>query len=458
VQKGISSSPHVADGLNGAASRTGWTGEAVDLSRSPRLQLLLATAETLSRAQTADELLSSLNVSMRKAYGPRCMCLISVSDLQPGRYSIKRLVDFDGKAEDVQLIGDNGEASSGFLGEVISTPIPKLFYDLAIEDDPVLGARLSECRTMEFAPVFSAGEISGWVGIGSKDSRAFDVVDVEQSVLRSNLVFRALDTLERAEEAKRARREMDREVDRIAAIQRALLPPNIPTIQGIRGAADYRTFDRAGGDYYILLPLDHCDGEEDGSGRWAVMIADASGHGPAAAVMIAMLHATLLARPLHRMNAAEVLAYLNRQLLRRPIDGSFVTAFYGVIDSAAGTLEYACAGHPPPLDKSPGAYGSVQRLNAASGLPLGVIDNAKYDFAVHSWKPGHTLVMYTDGVTESSSPSGRMFGIDGVVRACTECTGEPDCIVGSLRFAVEAFEAGGRPSDDQTILVLQRSP
>jgi serine phosphatase RsbU (regulator of sigma subunit) len=66
--------------------------------------------------------------------------------------------------------------------------------------------------------------------------------------------------------------------------------------------------------------------------------------------------------------------------------------------------------------------------------------------------------MYTDGVTESTSPVGRMFGIEGVERACRECTGEPDCIVGTLRAAVETFEAGGRPLDDQTILVLQRQP
>jgi phosphoserine phosphatase RsbU/P len=175
-------------------------------------------------------------------------------------------------------------------------------------------------------------------------------------------------------------------------------------------------------------------------------------------VLIAMLHATLLARPLSQMNAAEVLAYLNRQLLRRPIDGSFVTAFFAIIDSAAGTIEYACAGHPPPLEKSPGSYGKVQRLNSASGLPLGVVENAKYDFALHRWERGHTIVMYTDGVTESTSPGGRMFGIEGVERACTECTGEPDCIVNTLRFAVETFEAGSRPLDDQTILVLQRQP
>jgi phosphoserine phosphatase RsbU/P len=447
----------LADRVDGAVSPRGWTGESVDLSRSPRLRVLVEMAETLSRAQTSEELLSSLNASMRKAYGARCLCLITVAGLEKGQYLIGRFVDFDGRAELTGADSPFAEpVTGGFLGEAIATPVPKLFYDLSIPEDPVLGDRLAECRTLELAPVFSKGELAAWVAIGSRDSQAFDVVDVEQSVLRSNLVFRALDTLERADEAKRARKDMDREVDRIAAIQRALLPPKIPAIEGVVGAADYRTFDRAGGDYYTLIPLDHCEDEEDASGRWAVMIADASGHGPAAAVLISMVHATLLARPLNRLNAAEVLAYLNRQLLRRPIDGSFVTAFYGIIDSAAGTLEYACAGHPPPLDKAPGAYGRVRRLDAASGLPLGVIENAKYDFSVHRWEPGHTIVMYTDGVTEAASPSGRMFGIEGVVRACTECTGDPDCIVNTLRFAVESFEQGVRPSDDQSILVLQR--
>jgi sigma-B regulation protein RsbU (phosphoserine phosphatase) len=456
---GNPSSGYLADGADGTDSPRRWTGSAVDLAHSPRVRLLVEMAQTISRAGTADELLIALNSSMRKIYGPRRLFLLSVADLPEGWFQVVRLIDFAGRLEgvddDVVL---SKPAFGGFFGDVIRTPFPKLFHDLIIPDDPVFGDRLSECRTMEIAPVFSKGNLAGWVGIGSREPRAFDVVDVEQSILRSNLVIRALDTLERADEAKRARREMDREVDRIAAIQRALLPQRIPAIRGIVGAADFRTFDRAGGDYYTLLPLDHGESEESDAGRWAVLIADASGHGPAAAVLIAMLHATLLARPLTRMTAAEVLAYLNRQLLRRPIDGSFVTAFFGVIDPAAGTIEYACAGHPPPLDKSPGSYGAVTRLNAASGLPLGVVETANYDFVLHRWAPGHTIVMYTDGVTEATSPSGRMFGIRGVERACTECTGEPDCIVGSLRFAVEAFEAGSRPTDDQTILVLQRRP
>jgi len=456
---GISSTALLADGADGTAFRRDWTGSAVDLSRSARIQTLVEMSQSISRATTGDELLTALNSSMRKAYGPRRIFLLSVDGHSPGQYSVLKLLDFSGQNEDIDADPVLSQpASGGFFGDVTTDSLPKLFYDLSVPDDPVFGDRLAECRTMEIAPVFSKGRLSGWVGIGSREHHAFDVTDVEQSVLRSNLVTRALDTLERAAEAKRARKEMDREVDRIATIQRALLPPSIPAIHGIFGAADYRTFDRAGGDYYTLLPLDHCEGEETDSGRWGVIIADASGHGPAAAVLISMLHATLLARPLGRMNPAEVLAYLNRQLLRRPIDGSFVTAFFAIIDSDKGTLEYACAGHPPPLDKSPGAYGAVKRLDEASGLPLGVVENARYDFAVNRWEPGHTIVFYTDGVTEASAPNGRMFGVNGVERACMECTGEPDCIVGTLRFAIETFEAGGRPSDDQTILVLQRQP
>src|SRR5215204_4033135 len=90
----------VADGVDGAVSRQGWVGEPVDLTRSPRLQLLIELAVTLSRAQTADELLSTLNASMRKAYGARCLCLISVTGQEVGHFLIDRFVDFDGRVED----------------------------------------------------------------------------------------------------------------------------------------------------------------------------------------------------------------------------------------------------------------------------------------------------------------------------------------------------------------------
>ena len=99
---------------------------------------------------------------------------------EPGTYSIERLIDFAGRTE--EIADDSslmGPLAGGFFGAVISDGQPKLFYDLSIPDDPVFGRRLAECRTLEVAPVFSKGDLTGWVAIGSREPHAFDIVDVE---------------------------------------------------------------------------------------------------------------------------------------------------------------------------------------------------------------------------------------------------------------------------------------
>src|SRR5687767_10240203 len=139
MMPGIPAPALLADGADGAASRPAWTGTPVDLRHNPRLQILVELAESLSRAQTADELLTALNSSMRKAYGPRRLFLLSVSDQPAGWYRFDRIIDFDGRTEVIDA-GDRlaEPATGGFFGDVINDSFPKLFYDLSIPDDPVV--------------------------------------------------------------------------------------------------------------------------------------------------------------------------------------------------------------------------------------------------------------------------------------------------------------------------------
>jgi sigma-B regulation protein RsbU (phosphoserine phosphatase) len=299
--------------------------------------------------------------------------------------------------------------------------------------------------------------LHGWTIIGSADPEGLAAVDVEHAVLRTNLTWTMAANLRLAEQAKQTQRALERQVDQVAAIQRSLLPPEIPRIRGVDGVVSYNTYDRAGGDYYALLPLNRINGEADPDGPWGIMVADASGHGPAAAVMIAMLHATLIAKPLAGLAPDEVLNYLNRQILCRPIDGSFVTAFYAIYDPSSDLLRYACAGHPPPLLKEVGPDGKVVRLNVGSGLPLGIQDDLGVREAEHRWSMGQTLILYTDGITDATSPTGECFGIAGIERAAAGCAGDPPCVVQTVQAVLRDFEAGHRPGDDQTLLVLQRA-
>src|SRR5262249_49190765 len=155
------------------------------------------------------------------------------------------------------------------------------------------------------------------------------------------------------------------------AIQKGMLPRPMPDIPGVRLAASYETFDRAGGDYYDLIPLgSQASGvQHDPYGPWGVLIADASGHGPSAAVRVAVIHALLRGAEMRKGGPIDVLGYLNRPLATRAVNGSFVTAFYGVYEPRTRELTYARAGHNPPIIKNPGSGGSVRWLEDAGGMP-----------------------------------------------------------------------------------------
>jgi serine phosphatase RsbU (regulator of sigma subunit) len=245
------------------------------------------------------------------------------------------------------------------------------------------------------------------------------------------------------------------EMNRIAQIQRALLPGSLPVIPGTDIAVSYETFDEAGGDLYDLYPLSQAHGGSPDDQRWAVLIGDVSGHGPSAAVMMAMLHTILRTYPGVPDEPAQLLHYANHHLYQRQIEHSFVTAFLGIYDPTTHELVYARAGHNPPLVKGPGTHSDLRVLDENGGVPLGVLDEADYGHAVTRLEPSETLVLYTDGITEARGPGNRMFGVEGIESSLVDCSGEPSCVIEKVNFDLKLFQWGVRPQDDQTLLALQ---
>ena len=96
----------------------------------------------------------------------------------------------------------------------------------------------------------------------------------------------------------------------------------------------------------------------------------------------------------------------------------------------------------------------MSRLDSVGGVPLGIIDDVPYETASIDLTPGQTLVLYTDGITEARCPEGHMFGIEGIERSLTTCTGEPDCVIHHITDALKDHERTVRPDDDQTIVVM----
>lgn len=254
-----------------------------------------------------------------------------------------------------------------------------------------------------------------------------------------------------SKELRQAREELDRYGELVLAIQRSILPQQLPDVPGLDLAVHFADADGVGGDYYDVRPV--------GPDRWAILVADVAGHGLAAAAILALVHA--LGSGVHDHVAATspgtALALVNQQLATRYLanTGKFVTVFAGLYSAQAQTLTYASAGHPPPrLVRG----NEVLRLNDVSGLPLGIGIASSYIEQIVQLRPGDRLILFTDGITESTNAAHDFFGdkrLDVALCAPTNTAGElRNHVVSSVR----TFQAGQPSSDDETCLIAVVRP
>ena len=251
--------------------------------------------------------------------------------------------------------------------------------------------------------------------------------------------------------------QIDRDARRVGELQRALLPASTPRIAGLEIAASYAPLGRAGGDLYDLFPLnERQDDRGDASttpSRWCIFIGDVEGHGLAAALVMAIVHAVLHAHPAESARPAGLLMHANRQLCAKRIDG-FVTAFLGIYESASRRLTYASAGHPPPLLKR-AADGSIGALDAVGSCPLGIDESETFQEASVQLERDDTLLLYTDGITEARGLAEVLFGVDRLTHVFRDGGDGPRELIDRLREAVRTHVQSETAEDDQTIVAAR---
>ncbi len=229
-------------------------------------------------------------------------------------------------------------------------------------------------------------------------------------------------------------------------LQRELLPKASPEVPGYAFAHSSRTANDIGGDYYQLHRLT--------DGRLAIVVADASGHGMAAGLLMAIANATLhIALELDPSPVA-VSTLLHRAIWRTGDRRSFLTLFYALLDPATGEMEYVCAGHPFPLLRR--AAGAIEEP-ALGSFPLGMRETVKPASGRLALAPGDLLVLFSDGLFEGVDRSGQAFGFDrlrtALARAATARSAHDQI---SAAFGTHI---GGEPlADDLTLVVVERLP
>jgi serine phosphatase RsbU (regulator of sigma subunit)/PAS domain-containing protein len=232
-----------------------------------------------------------------------------------------------------------------------------------------------------------------------------------------------------------------------ATLQRSLLPPRLPVVPGMTVAARFRAAGEAsdvGGDFYDLFSVDRA---------WMVVIGDVTGKGPEAASITSLARYTMRTAAVYEDSPSGVLERLNAALVVDPDRRQICTVVAARIVPApdgSAVVTVACGGHPAPFRLHGGRAEPVD----ACGPLLGAFEGGRWPETVVRLGPGESLVLYTDGVTDTRGAAAR-FGADRLAAVLAEATGlESDEIANRVDAALVAFEEGPQ-RDDVALLVLQ---
>jgi phosphoserine phosphatase RsbU/P len=265
---------------------------------------------------------------------------------------------------------------------------------------------------------------------------------VVKARVHTHLVLR-----EAREQLARQLLDINNELEMAREIQLSILPHDIPEIKGLEIAARYIPMHSVAGDFYDFIIVDEK--------HLGILVADVSGHGLPAALIASMLKVILAAQSRHAFDPARVLGGLN-QVLCGNFKHHFVTAAYVFIDMEKNSITYCGAGHPPLLlwRKSTGSASEVLQ----NGLLLGQFPDANYSVVELPVEPGDKVVLYTDGILETRSPSDQEFGADlfkGFLDSNHHLTADrfADLLLEELKGWSE-HPKGDRNEDDITLLVV----
>lgn len=229
-------------------------------------------------------------------------------------------------------------------------------------------------------------------------------------------------------------------------LQSDLLPDTSPEIPGYTFAHSYRTANEVGGDYYDFQTLP--------DGRLAILMGDASGHGIAAGLLMAISNATLKTALDVDPDPEAVASLLNSALYRTGDRRAFMTLFYGLLEPLSGKLTFVCAGHPYPLLRKAG--GQIQELGTGT-LPLGLRRGVDLQAQSAVLEDGDLLVLFTDGLPESvSGPDGDAFGFQKI-KQLLATVGSPDRVHDRILLAFDQHIGHEPLTDDLTLVVISKA-
>ena len=334
------------------------------------------------------------------------------------------------------------------LEERVAVLLPNILEDERLRSEESIvysGIRSAMCAPLWFNA--GQGTPDAVIGLVYLDSlqRSHTFSDEDMSILTalSNVAAAKIENVRLLEESL-LKRQLDQEMRRAADTQRSLLPSSAPSVPGYGLVGLNKPCRQVGGDYYDFVVE---------NGKLLIALGDVAGKGMSAALLMTML------RPAVRAfwassEPAEAVARINRTVCQNIPENKYVTFFTAALDPRTGRLLYVNAGHNPPLLVR--ASGTTEALEEG-GTVLGMFDTATYLQGATELRPGDTLIVYSDVVSETWSPDGEEFGEKGLTAIARRGRGlDAASLQEEILRELERFSAGASAMDDRTLIVLKR--
>lgn len=342
--------------------------------------------------------------------------------------------------------------SRSLMERVVHSRQALLSADVSTDSRIDIRGSVSDCgiRSVMCVPFLRAdGGVLGVLQLDRGDTRTpFQQRDLDLLAGVAAQVTLAIEQAQ-AHEERLSREQLRRELELANRVQQALLPSRPPEIPGYESFDYYEPARQISGDFFSYVPLP--------GGRTAVVLADVSGKGVSAALVMAALAADVRYCLASDADVATAVGRLNESFCRAGWDDRFATLVVAVFDPGIHRLSLVNAGHMPPLLRT--AAGSVTAIGVeAAGLPLGVDPQHAYHETAVDVPPGATLVCYTDGISEALDHAQRPYGFERLTRVVAAANAGASDVGQRILADVERHSAGQVRSDDICLVCLGRSP
>ncbi|MCR4439659.1 MAG: SpoIIE family protein phosphatase [bacterium] len=369
-----------------------------------------------------------------------------------GELVVNRCTVFLREGDSMHLVADRGgqpaeltvhcQEGSHFLRGLCDAEKPFLVEEC---DDEEIRGVFGELGVALVAPMRYKEQTRGLIAVGQKlTGLPFSDHDIEFLTTLGNYAMICLENARLFQETLEKQR-MEEELAIAKQIQQRLLPTHTPALPGFDLAGMNISSREVGGDYYDWIVFDqrHC----------ALAIADVSGKGAPAALLMANLQASLRALAAAHGNVAEMVRRINNLIHASTDLSKFITFFYAELDVEEKRLTYCNAGHNPPLLLR--ADGNAETLEQG-GLILGMMRDVSFEVGEIILQPGDVLLLYTDGVSEALNEAEEEFGEERLAAALREFRALPAAeIVSRMHERVGSFCGEVPQSDDLTMVVLR---